>query len=442
MSKHNKRLLAMDQQQFAYLLFQGRGRAYLQLQAQNTAAYHETLLTACRYNPVYDAQCEGSRTHYYHELLQLLPDQAWYERELLASLADPDDEMDINQLFELALIFARQGNAAARQVMYENCGAYAGLGWTTGAEELIALDGFDGFLFVAERLGEALPDEPDPWDWDTAYLLYDLEDQIGKEAVQQRLEEARKQRPFVQRYLDIVERAETQRNQRVREGPKLKQASYDAVKQHLAEVTIRPRTSYYYLTRWGQEAADEDIHYAAHDLLQQTTIPMLKAYLAMFHKRPFPLDYQALVPLVWHDDEWVARWTIRSLAPLHAAAIRQLGLELIEQNYYVDEAIKLFKCNMQPGDEQLLATILSRTTDQEELHAVGMNIEDVFEENLTRAAAPLFVELYERGPCSLCRHRFVKLLLDIRSAPDWLLEECRYDVDERTRALALTQQDT
>ncbi|NJK81648.1 MAG: hypothetical protein HC914_17910 [Chloroflexaceae bacterium] len=430
----------MDQQQFAYMLFQGRGRAYLHLQAQHTAVYHETLLTACRYNPVYDAQCEGSRTHYYYELLQLLPDRAWYEHELLASLADPDDEMDVDQLFELAGIFARQGNAAARQVIYESCGAYATLGWTTGAAELIALDGFDGFLFIAERLGEALPDEPDPWD--VRYLLYDMEDQLGKETVQHFLTEAQAKHPFVRRYLELVERAKTQWNQTVRGSPQLKQASYDAVKQHLAEITIRPRTSYYYLTRWGQAAAEEDILRAAHDLIQQTTIPLLQAYLAMFHKRSFPLDYQAVVPLVWHEDAMVARWAIRSLAPLRAAAIRQLGLELIEQNYYVSEAIELFKLNFEPGDEHLFATIFSRTTDQEKLHALGMCMAQVFEANPTRAAVPVLLQLYERGPCSLCRHRVVKLLVDMQAAPDWLLAECRYDVDTQTRALAIQHRNT
>jgi hypothetical protein len=373
-------------------------------------------------------------------LLQLLPDRSWYERELLASLVDPDDDMDVGQLFELALRFAQRGNMEARQVMYQRCGEYASLGWTTGAEELIALDGFDGFLFVAERLGEALPDEPDPWDWDTAYLLYDLEDQIGKETVQHLLDEAREQRPFVRRYLEIIERAATQRNQTVRGGPKLTHAAYDAVKQHLAEVTSID--NYYYLMRWGEKASDEDILRAAHDLTQQTTILMLKAYLSMFHRRPFPLDYQTVVPLVWHEDAVVARWAIRSLAPLQAEAIRQLGLKLIERNYYVREAIELFKHNLQPGDEQLFAAILSRTTDQEELHAVGMSIEHVFEENPTRAAVPILLELYERGPCSLCRHRVVKLLLDIGGAPDWLLEECRYDVDEETRELAIRQTNT
>lgn len=431
----------MDQVHFDYLLFQGHGRAYLQLQQHNTTPYHEALLNACRYGRAYDSQCEGSRTHYYDDLLQLLPDRAWYERELLASLVDPDDDMDVGQLFELALRFAQRGNMEARQVMYQRCGEYASLGWAVGVEELVILDGFDGFLFAAERLGEALPDEPDSsWDWDMRYLLYDLEDQIGKETVQHLLEEARQQHPFVRRYLEIFEwfQAEEERSDRPR--PRLTHAAYDAVKQHLAEVTSID--NYSYLMRWGEKASDEDILRAAHDLTQQTTILMLKAYLSMFHRRPFPLDYQVVVPLVWHEDAVVARWAIRNLAPLQRPAIRQLGLKLIERNYYVSEAIELFKHNLQSGDEQLFAAILSRTTDQEELHALGMRIEHVFEENPTRAAVPVLLELYERGPCSLCRHRVVKLLLDIGGAPDWLLEECRYDVDTQTRELAIRHTNT
>lgn len=427
----------MNEHEFADILFKGLGRAYLHLQQHDSTPYRDVLYAACRYNLVYDAQCEGSRTHYYYELLQLLPDHELYERELLANLANPDDEMDVYQLFEFALLFAQQGNTLARHVMYECCGEYASIGCTAGADELIALDEFDGFLFVAERLG-TMSDEPDVL---YHHPLYALEEQVGAATMRQLLDRARQQHPALQRYLERVECIEAQRKHAEQPHLNLVGQPYAQIKQYFDLVsTQRPVRGR--LFRWARQASDDDIIQAAHDLLKQTSTPIITVYLTIFQKRAFPLEYSALVPLVWHTEEDVASLAIRCLALLQAPGLRQLGLELLEKNQHVGKATGLVMRNFQTGDEQVIAAVLDRTRDLDEVHDIGWGLKSVFEDTLIKEAAPLLVVLYERGPCSLCRFDFVKWLVQMQCAPVWMLHECRYDADERTRALAYQHQET
>lgn len=201
----------MNQQQFADYLFKGLGRPHLYLQQHPTTAFHDTLLHACLYNPCYDRQCEGWRAEYLQRLIDVSPDASSYPQPILDALADPDDEMDREQLFDFALIFARRGDATARRVLYEQCAELASLGETIGAEQLIQLDGIDGFLFLAQRLGEAIDSETDLWDYD--YVLRCLENQIDPGQLHDALAHARATQPFVDRYLTVVEQTRAKRKQ-------------------------------------------------------------------------------------------------------------------------------------------------------------------------------------------------------------------------------------
>ncbi|MCC7372998.1 MAG: hypothetical protein IT306_31585 [Chloroflexi bacterium] len=80
----------------------------------------------------------------------------------------------------------------------------------------------------------------------------------------------------------------------------------------------------------------------------------------------------------------------------------------------------------------------SRTTEIDGLHWLGMSVRDVFGANRTPAAAPLLLAIYERGPCSMCRHGVVEILHTLGGAPAWLLQECLLDAYPGLREDAAT----
>ena len=49
---------------------------------------------------------------------------------------------------------------------------------------------------------------------------------------------------------------------------------------------------------------------------------------------------------------------------------------------------------------------------------------------------------YELSPCSFCREYAVGMLQGLECLPEWMIEECRWDANPRTRALVLGADDS
>jgi hypothetical protein len=426
----------MDQTQFAFYLAQGLGRPYLYLQRNDPAPYIPALLQACLYNPTYDRQCEGSRAAYFYQFIQLTNQSQWFRQQLLDALADPDDEMDIDQLFDFALIFARTGDVVARRMLYEQAGEQASCGDTSGAYQLIDLDGLTGFLFIANRFGEAMQSNHTLWDDD--HLLRHLESGAGYHSLDQLRAAASPDYPFVPSYLDAI--AATQAQQKSTPRTQLVGQPYTQVREYIERT--QGRVSFSPLRRWSTAAEDDQIRQAANDLLQQTDPQRIIAYLTIFEKRAFPLGSEALLPFVWNSHDRIARWGIRAISLFQQPTVRELGFTLIEAQHHIGDALDIFIHNYQVGDDRYLAELLAQTVDKDSLHALGFGLNDIFIAHPNPAADVIFLDLYERGPCSLCRERFVERLRDIDRLPPWIAQEALYDANsEIYQAIRAHQQD-
>lgn len=413
----------MEPTQFSSSLAQGLGRPYLYLQRHDSAPYLAGLLHACLYNTTYDRQCEGSRANYLHQLIQLTSKPAWFRQQLLDALADPDEEMDLDQLFDFALIYARAGDVLAREVLYEQAGAQASCGDTTGAYQLIELDGITGFLFSANRLGEAVLSDPSFWDDD--HLLRHLKSQGVDCSPDQLRAAAHPSYPYVSAYLEAI--AATQELRQRVPRTHLVGQPYGYIRDHIERA--EGRFSFSQLKRWGASIDDAQLSQAAADFLQETDPQRIIAYLAIFGKRVFPFGSEALVPYVWNSHERIARWSIQAISQFQQPRVRELGFTLIDAHHHVGDALDIFIRNYQAGDERYLADLLARTADKDSLHAIGFGLNDIFEAHPNSDVAAIFLDLYERGPCSLCRERFVERLLDIDRLPVWMEAETRYDAN-------------
>lgn len=423
----------MNQQQFADYLFKGLGRPYLYLQQHPMTAFHDALLHACLYNPRYDPQCEGSRTEYLHGLIELSPDASSYTQPILDALADPDDEMALEQLFDFALIFAQRGDASARRVLYEQCAELASAGEIDGARQLIELDGIEGFLFVAQRLGEAINSETDFWDYD--YIFRCLETHSEADQLREALTHARSVQPFVDRYLTAVEQFHAGHKQAVDQRQAQDLPAFADI-----DVAIRrnPRTvGFVPLRKWGRDASSEEIERAARTLLTVADPKQLVAYLTIFGDRAFPLDVRRLFRLAWHEDDLVSLRTLQILASVRHPDVRALAFELLEDDPTNGNALALLTHNYQPGDEQFMATLVAQAADHHAVHSLTSGINDVFEQNPTPDAADLLLTLYERSPCSICRCTSIDLLIERDALPPWIVAEARYDANEAIRNAVL-----
>lgn len=199
----------MEVSEFERIVRLGLGRAILTLKTDDPQPYRNVILDACLHDLGFDTQIEGSRAPYVFDLINLSDEPAYYRVQILSALRTETDYWNLRQLFELARLFAQQGDREAREGMYARIAANAtdtslDLDISrVGAEEIVSLDGISGLLFVAEKLGERVLSDADYWD--DGDLLRVAEEQVGAEAVRREMEQARLVNNKIAAYLRLVE---------------------------------------------------------------------------------------------------------------------------------------------------------------------------------------------------------------------------------------------
>lgn len=438
----------MESTRLAAWLEQGLGRAVVFLKQMDARPYRELILRACTHSQVYDPQCEDDRGLFLYDVLTATNDLGYYRRPLFAALMNlsASGEHLSYQLFGLVRRMAQAGDWEARQCLYAAFDRQAAEGEDfQGATEFIALDGLSGFLFITghylrcKQTGRVSDDDCD-WKW----WLSELEERDGVDATQTALRQWGNTIPGLTELLQYAEaeRAENERRREERKkNPRPQIMSYAELK---ALIYRKGRaTSRGTLMTWGSRASEADLQQAAQDLIAETDANRVFAYTWIFANRAFPLstiplEHSPLLTLARSADVEQAWRATRALGNLTHPAVRALGLQLIADPTRADEGTDLLKNNFTESDFALLETALQQPLENTMRHSIGMSVRDIAAAHLSFKVVPSLLLLYENGPCSLCRHACVELLLKIDALPASLRAECRYDAHENTRKLVST----
>lgn len=438
----------MDVAETDRLLTLGLGRAILFLRQHDSTPYRDLLLRHVLRFQGYDQQVEGLRTAYLRDAMTAAGLLDAFVAPVLAALRETDDGHDFSQLLDLTLGYAQDGNLDARAILYEVFERPDADDPFLAAEEIVKVDGLAGLLVVADRIGARLLDsnsDVEPTDWMLGYLLRVAEDRCGKEATRRALAEAAATDPRVATFAKAAQAQNMDKGERPARSYEFAGASYVQIKEALFDRS-RWRGSHSFgprrLVRWGLDASDEDIARAAADLLAEKEQGRLIGYLSIFLRRPFPLAPERFLSFLRHPtetlkDRHLVGGAAEVLSRVADQRVRDTVLALISDDaidgWLKSFAVKMLHSNYAPGDEATLLDLWSRTTDIDDLHWLGTSVRDVFEVNLTVAAVPLLLAVYESGPCSFCRHGVVEILQTLGEAPAWLLEECLLDANPTLR---------
>ena len=142
---------AQLKQKFKSSIRRGTGEAYLLMHEYTKIDFSNYIIKASVKNFAYDGQCENSRAPYLYQIISLSPKKEKIRAGVLKALAtEQNDTWSLIQLFELAKIFSRQGDEAAKEAIYNRflINPINGSDWA-GYSEILELDGFDGLKFIA-----------------------------------------------------------------------------------------------------------------------------------------------------------------------------------------------------------------------------------------------------------------------------------------------------
>ena len=401
------------------------GRAAVFLQEHNASPYLDTLLDACTHSLTYDAQCEDERTPYLWRLIELSKHQAFFQNQVwlyLAEKLDHPDEYEWSQLFGLARRFAGQGDAEMRRAMYS---AFEELGFEkageSSAQEFIELDGLDGFVFVAERFH---PTTPEDELWEVRLLLSDLEERLGKERTLELLRQVALRNQTIAAILEAIQQQELKYAEQRAKARLQALPDYFTLKAQKAGGSWAAE-----LRRWIYTATPEQIKVATMDLLWETDAEKIWGFLRAFNRRSFPGSPERLLELAEDERPRIRRAAVVALSNVSHPQVRSRALVLLNSADRFTDGARLLVSNYEAGDFRLLEDLLRQPLDEGRCHDLGFSIIYLLGRQLTPEAEGSLLLLYEKNPCSNCRERFVRFLLDLNRMPDWMRQECQYDAN-------------
>ncbi len=416
----------------------GLGRAILHLQQTGDIPDKDLLLHLMLHSTAYDSQIEGGRDWYAFQLVQASGQAPSYIQEFWEALKDfpPSDDADEYQRMGIIGYLAEAGEAETDKQLFDRTAANIAVGSRAGVQEVIERNGVSGAEFVIDRYQEI-------GDWNYIDLYFDIARAFEDSEEIQNL-------PFVQELVEWGKRKlgspGSARNQ------EQVSVTYEDFKNKVNEDPTAMRSGCGRpWSRWFKTASDEEIRQAAEDFMMFAAddYDHILSYISLFAKRAFPLDPAILIDMArQYTDE--SPWTEAGMIPermlpfrafialskIRHPDVRAFAIEWIQESRELDNVVGLLGQNYQPGDWNLISSVLHAEHSPETLHGMGMGIRDVFKAHPTKEALPVLQFMIEHGPCSFCRHSFMEGMHQLGGLPELMRVEAPFDSNDDIREWA------
>ncbi|MDB5147217.1 MAG: hypothetical protein JWQ57_1237 [Mucilaginibacter sp.] len=414
-------------QKFKSAIRRGTGEAHLLLQSHPGIDFSGEIIKACIKNFSYDGQCEGSRGMYLFELINLSGKNDKIRKAILKGLLKPQkDTWTLTQLFDLAKMFAQQGDAEARQAIYD---AFVhnptwGSDWA-GTSEIIELDGIEGLKFIAEEFGKRL--EKDPEDWQDDDLVNGFQKENPEVDVWAQLDISAEQNRFIKIYTDAVRGNIAKDRERV----KPPQPIY---KNIVEEALLRQSRAWFF----NRKLKRAELELIAQQLLIERKKSNIEKLLRIFTRHKFPLNQKILFDLACKDPARNRRIVILAIQALNlfkSKNIRRFALEQIAISKQPAFFVELLIENYKKGDHKLLNALIENSNKGIELEHLIIDIAKIYKVNKTHECQEPLEALYNKHTCGMCRKDIVEILKENNVLSERIKNEIRFDCNEGTRKL-------
>jgi len=410
----------MTTEQFHTALLQGRGTCYLAVRS-DPEKYREEVLWACRELLAFDTQCEGSRAWLIYPLVCLYPDRTPFVRAACRALIDcpSDGSWRVSSLAELVELFFRDGDQDCwKALMKKYRQLYHQMRHVGPPTDRVYWAERDDYERLCVILG-----------WNREYCL-DIARDIGQLSLET---EWLKEYEFdwfchrADRYMRSLTRA----------------AEKDPL---LAEfLRVHRKAQEEYQAQWAKrrsprlpwQCRDEDRINAAVERYLSAVTPEEKAdALDAFFWNPYPADPAPVIRDAQSDHELLRHRAWTALTNTRHRLVREFAISRLQTD---EDAFAALCTNYEKQDEALLLSHLKNqridfecTTNWhgDQLSVLRMDRQ----KPLAPRSALEFI--FHSTYCSECRADALRQLGKRRMLTPALLEECRYDANDKIRAYA------
>lgn len=422
----------LDSTAFGSALSRGHGRALQQVQLHGVQNLGDTLIDACLHCGTYDPQCEAPRVPWLFSIV----DCAGLQNRLIQALAELLKEVpaegeahkDLTQRSAMLRELAAAGSADARRLLYASLMRLPGTSADViAADDIVELDGLNGLVHVARQMGRW--SQEDPHFWVDGQLVEQCKVSGGATAALAALECEAQTDPYIASYLQGLVETYAQSNSSAPQA-----ASFTA-EQIVAYARDHPRDPCHWFRGWGRRADASEIETVFLALLDVREPQHATRLLRCFARRGVPRFDSRLLPWLDHPDPMLGMAALNAVKSTRHPNLRTLALRWIADGD-LEGGIRLLTGNFERGDFALCAPFLESIDDEDGRHRLASNFVAMCEAHPSAGALDGLLDVYEFSPCSTCRLKAVKVLVDLDIAPDWLRRESSFDVDSNTRALA------
>ena len=408
-------------------LKRGTGEAYLIAKENPTIDFSTYVIKGALRNYAYDGQSEPSRAQYILDLYSLSDRKDKIRKAILIGLeTEQEDTWSLTHLFDLAKLFAQQGDQEMRNAIYERfCNnPIEGSDWV-GYSEILELDGLKGLIYIAEKFAKYI--EQNPEDWQDDWILKSFQEENPDLKVNEILENLAKENKYVHIYLENIKRTKASQ-----EKHKPKPIKYKDIVDEV--LNSKPFISF----RRKRNLTEKEINQIAKQLIDETDKSNIERLLGIFDLYKFPYDSQIILNFAKQkptNKNRIVEYAINSLKHLKSKDIRTFAMAKIQSSKNPIEYLEILASNYKSGDHKLLSHIATQTNNEHKIERLAGIYSDIYRANKTKDCKEPLEILYNKMNCEIHRNGIVEILIENEVLSDKIRAEIRFDSDMETRKL-------
>lgn len=423
--------LKMKMQNFKKAIQCGTGDAYLILQQNPDINFTSLILDAAKNNYAYDTQAEGNRAEYLYKLIEICPQKETIITKVIEALnVENNDVWNIDQLFALNAIFAKNGNKKAKKAIYKRYKKnYLESSWL-GQEEIALLDRLDGLKVIAKRRGKSLFKNKN--DWEDSFFIEWFQEEFPDIKVLKELKKLSKDNKYIEKYYATILKSKEAELKR-KKHPKTTYTYTEVTKQ------IQQSKSPPISLRGINDLSPSDLKKLAKDFVSESDISKQEKYLWIFYRREYPLgDYKPLLKIAKGSTKKnfkLVKYACYSLQYCKGKDIRRFALEKLKKTNKPWLYLYLLVSNYKKGDDELISTIINKYNNQDDIHELIFGINAIYSANKVKECKIPLELMYRKMTCGIHRYELLQILVKNQSLSKEILQEMEFDSYEDIRKM-------